>query len=108
MRPECTVCWLSYFPEEGYYLGAMFLNFIIAAIIILAIYLLLLLLPFPSLTAVSTTGQVLAWTGFGSVLCLALVRHSYSLWLSLDFWVSPRRPTPPANEDPHSPQRQRG
>ncbi len=98
MRPECTICWLSYFREEGYYLGAMFLNFIFSALLIIFIYCVLLLLRFSTLTDVSTTRQVLAWIGFGTFLCLGLVRHSYSLWLGLDFWISPWLPTPPSDK----------
>ncbi len=95
MRPECTICWLSYFREEGYYLGAMFLNFILSTLVIIFIYGVLLLLRISSLTDVSTTHQVLAWIGFATLLCLSLIRHSYSLWLGLDYWISPWLPTPP-------------
>jgi uncharacterized protein (DUF983 family) len=95
MRPECTICWLSYFREEGYYLGAMFLNFILSTLLVILIYFALLLLRFSALTDVSTTRQVLVWIGFGAILCLGLVRHSYSLWLGLDFWISPWPPSPP-------------
>jgi hypothetical protein len=28
-----------------------------------------------------------------------LMRHSYSLWLGLDFWVKPRRPENPVREN---------
>ena len=92
MFRSCPVCGLSFFREEGYYVGAMFLNFIIAALLIIAIYLVLLLLPFPSLTDISTNRQVMLWILFGIVLCLGLVRSSYSLWLAVDFWISPWPP----------------
>lgn len=96
MFRRCPVCGLSYFREEGYYLGAMFLNFILSALLIIAIYLALLPLPFPSLTNVSTNRQVLLWILFGILLSLSLMRLSYSLWLSLDFWIAPWLPEHPS------------
>jgi uncharacterized protein (DUF983 family) len=96
MFPRCPNCRLSYFREEGYYLGAMFLNFILSALLITAIYLALLLLPFPSFTDVSTNRQVLLWIIFGVLLSLFLMRFAYSLWLSLDFWIAPWLPEHPS------------
>ena len=92
MRPECASCGLFYFREEGYFLGAMFLNFILSALLIIAIYVFLLPLPAPAFTDVSTNRQVLIWILFGGLICLALMRHSYSLWLAMDFWFSPWAP----------------
>ena len=74
----------------------MFLNFILAAMIITAIYLVLLLFPLSSLTDVSTNRQVLLWILFGVALCLALMRHSYSLWIGVDFWIGPWSAEKPA------------
>ena len=96
MFPRCPNCRLSYFREEGYYLGAMFLNFILSALLITAIYLALLLLQFPSFTDVSTNRQVLLWIIFGVLLSLFLMRFAYSLWLSLDFWIAPWLPEHPS------------
>lgn len=90
MLPRCPVCGLSYFPEQGYYVGAMIINYGVTTAVVVAIFLLSLLLP--DLTRLSTNSKILLWMAFAIALSLALVRHSYSLWLSLDFWVKPRRP----------------
>lgn len=95
MRAECSSCSLWYFREEGYFLGAMFLNFIASSLLIIGIYVVLLLMPMPALTDVSTNRQVGLWILFGALLCLALMRHSYSLWLAIDFWLSPWPAGPP-------------
>ena len=95
MRPECPSCGLFYFREEGYFLGAMFLNFIASSLLIIGIYGVLLLLPLSALTDVSTNRQVVLWILFGGMLCLALMRHSYSLWFAMDYWFSPWPPGPP-------------
>ncbi|MGD0907073.1 MAG: DUF983 domain-containing protein [Candidatus Acidiferrales bacterium] len=90
MESRCPVCGLSYFPEQGYYLGAMIINYIVTTAIVVTIFLLSLL--FPDFTTLSTNQKILLWIGFAIVLSLLLMRHSYSFWLGLDFWVKPRSP----------------
>lgn len=91
MKTECPVCRLAFFRESGYYLGAMFLNFIISAILIIAIYFFILLVA-PQITGISTNLRFLAWMAFAVILSLSLMRHSYSLWLSIDYWIGPWKP----------------
>jgi len=91
MKQECPVCRLAYFRESGYFLGAMFLNFIVSAVLIVVIYSLLLLVA-PKLTDISTNPRFLAWMAFAVIFSLALMRHSYSLWLSIDYWIGPWKP----------------
>jgi uncharacterized protein (DUF983 family) len=87
---RCPECGLSYFPEQGYYLGAMIINYILTTACVVTIFLLSLL--FPDFTQFSTNTKVLLWMAFAIVLSLSLVRHSYSYWLGLDFWIKPRQP----------------
>ncbi|HWX38651.1 MAG TPA: DUF983 domain-containing protein [Candidatus Sulfotelmatobacter sp.] len=96
MLLRCPVCGLSYFPEQGYYVGAMIINYAITTACVVAIFLLSLLLP--DFTHLSTNSKILLWMAFAIALSLALVRHSYSFWLGLDFWVRPRRPDVPSGE----------
>ena len=90
MLPHCPVCGLSYFPEQGYYIGAMIINYGITTAVVVVLFLLSLLLP--DFTRLSTNSKIALWMGFAVALSLALMRHSYSLWLALDFWVKPRVP----------------
>lgn len=90
MLPRCPVCALSYFPEQGYYVGAMIINYIVTTACVVAIFLLSLL--FPDFTGFSTNLKILLWMIFAITLSLLLVRHSYAFWLGLDFWVKPRQP----------------
>jgi uncharacterized protein (DUF983 family) len=96
MLPRCPVCGLSYFPEQGYYVGAMIINYIITTACVVTIFLLSLLVR--DLTTLSTNSKILLWMAFAIVLSLLLVRHSYSFWLGLDFWVKPRRPDLPVEK----------
>ena len=98
MLPRCPVCGLSYFPEQGYYVGAMIINYGITTAIIVAIFLFSLL--FPDFTSLSTNFKILLWMAFAVVLSLLLMRHSYSFWLGLDFWVTPRQPDAPSGGNP--------
>lgn len=90
MLPRCPVCGLSYFPEQGYYVGAMIINYAVTTAAVVAFFLLSLLLP--DFTSLSTNSKIFLWMTFAVVLSLLLVRHSYSFWLGIDFWIKPRRP----------------
>jgi uncharacterized protein (DUF983 family) len=94
MLPRCPECGLSYFPEQGYYVGAMIINYVVTTAVVVAIFLLSLL--FPDFTTLSTNSKILLWMAFAIALSLLLVRHSYSLWLGIDFWIKPRRPDIPS------------
>jgi uncharacterized protein (DUF983 family) len=96
MLPRCPVCGLSYFPEQGYYVGAMIINYVITTAIVVAIF--LVSLPFPDFTHLSTNSKILLWMSFAIAISLLLMRHSYSFWLGLDFWVKPRQPETSAKE----------
>jgi hypothetical protein len=91
--PRCPHCGLAYFRESGYFLGGMIITYILTAFILLAGYLISLLLPGTAI--VSENFKFAFWTGLAVVLTLVLVRPSYSLWLSLDFWVDPWQPDEP-------------
>jgi len=94
MLPVCPACGLSYFPEQGYYMGAMIINYVFTTVVVVALFLCSLLIP--EFTGFTTNTKILLWMAFAVALSLALMRHSYSLWLGLDFWVTPRQPdTPP-------------
>ena len=90
MLRRCPVCGLSYFPEQGYYIGAMIINYGITTACVVALFLVSLL--FPDFTDLSTNAKIFLWMAFAVALSLALMRHSYALWLGLDFWVKPRQP----------------
>jgi uncharacterized protein (DUF983 family) len=89
MRQNCSECGLSYFPEQGYYLGAMIINYAATTAVVVTIFLLSLL--FRDFTALSTNSKITLWIGFAVCLSLLFVRHAYSFWLGIDFWIKPRQ-----------------
>jgi uncharacterized protein (DUF983 family) len=96
MLQRCPECGLSYFPEQGYYMGAMIINYAVTTAIIVAIFLVSTL--FPDFTSLSTNSKILLWMAFAIALSLLLTRHAYSFWLGIDFWIKPRHPDIPLIE----------
>jgi uncharacterized protein (DUF983 family) len=96
MLQRCPECGLSYFPEQGYYVGAMIINYIATTACVVALFLLSLLVR--DFTTLSTNSKILLWMGFAIILSLLLMRHSYSFWLGIDYWVKPRYPDAPPKQ----------
>lgn len=90
IRDECPVCGLSFYPESGYYAGAMYLDYALAAAVFLAVFIPSLFLP--DFIHLSYLQKNILWVIFGTVLCLGFARPSYSLWLAIDYWISPWKP----------------
>jgi uncharacterized protein (DUF983 family) len=88
MLDECPSCHLTYWPESGYYVGAMYLNFIVSFLLIAPMYAIWFLLD-PRMPFLPGWKLAVIWVGGGALLSLGLMRYSYSLWLALDFWLNP-------------------
>ena len=97
MNDNCSVCGLSFYPESGYYAGAMYLDYMISAGIFLALFVPSLFLP--TFTRLTYMQKDLLWVIFGAILCLSMARPSYSLWLAIDFWIAPWKTEPPAKKE---------
>lgn len=93
MLRHCPDCGLAYYRESGYFLGAMIINYMGTAFLVTTLYLSFLLLP--DLTSLSFEAKIAAWLAFAVLLSLALMRHCYSFWLAMDFWIEPWEPTGP-------------
>jgi uncharacterized protein (DUF983 family) len=89
-RLACPVCRLTYYPESGYYVGAMYLNYIASTLFVAVLY--LAALPIHSLSRAAITTQILVWVSVGILVCLGLMRFAYSFWISVDFWLTPWEP----------------
>ena len=80
---QCDSCAFSFEPEQGYYVGAIYLNY--AAVVLIAIPGFLFL---DYWTDWSFTQQMLVWTAFAIGFPILCFRHSKSLWLSLDYFFT--------------------
>jgi uncharacterized protein (DUF983 family) len=88
--PECPRCGLSFFREQGYYIGGMIITYGLTLAVVIPVFLVSLLLP--DLKAVSDNGRFALWVLFAVPLSFFLMPYAYSLWLHLDFWLEPWTP----------------
>ena len=88
--PSCPFCGLSYFREPGYYIGGMIVTYGLTLLVVIPVFLLSLLLP--KLQGLPDYVRLGIWILFAVPLALFLMPYSYSLWLSVDFWLEPWEP----------------
>ena len=74
----------------------MIINYVATTACVVALFLVSLL--FHDFTTLSTNSKILLWMAFAIILSLLLVRHSYSFWLGMDYWVKPRYPDAPGKQ----------
>jgi hypothetical protein len=84
MYSECPRCQLRYEREQGFFVGAIYLNYAATVLIAVPGYFVL-----DYFTGISLSHQLLLWGGFSIVFPLVFFRHSRSLWLGLVTLLSP-------------------
>jgi uncharacterized protein (DUF983 family) len=98
MHARCAVCHFRFEREQGYFLGAMYVNYAFTVAIILGGYFVL-----SQYTHLSLAQHLVLWIGL-SILCpLLLFRYSRGVWLSLDYLLNPAD-----NASPEADMEQRG
>jgi uncharacterized protein (DUF983 family) len=90
MFHDCPVCRLDYFREPGYYVGAMIVNYLATAFLILGAYLISRALP--EIWHAAPQTKIPVWMACAVVISLALVPLARSMWLALDYWIEPWQP----------------
>ncbi|HUK54874.1 MAG TPA: DUF983 domain-containing protein [Candidatus Binatia bacterium] len=92
--PQCPVCALPYFREPGYFVGGMVVTYILALLVIVVVSLVLFFLV-PDKGWLTENQKIAAWFIFSIGLTVAFLRFSYSLWISVDYWIEPWAPGQP-------------
>lgn len=87
MYEQCEHCALKFEREQGYFIGAMYINY--AATVAIAVPGFFLLDAFAALTI---DQQLALWVPFAVVFPLAFFHHARSLWLVLDHFFNPVQP----------------
>lgn len=103
MHDTCPVCGASLKREPGFYLGSIYFNYGLTALVVAIAYPVLL---FNNLVQ----EQVLLWSALGFVIVFPLLffRHARSLWIGFDQFVDPKPGEqgtgrkPPGDEGPGS------
>lgn len=84
MRDECDYCGLVFVREQGYFVGAIYLNVVATEFLIFSAY---IALTFLLRVADEATYTILF--SLALVLPLFFNRHARSFWLSLDYVLDP-------------------
>lgn len=84
MHPECPRCHLRFEREQGFFVGAIYLNY--GATVAIAVPGFFIL---DYLTAITLFQQLLLWGAFALLFPLFFFRYSRSLWLSLVYMFIP-------------------
>jgi uncharacterized protein (DUF983 family) len=93
MHERCAACQWRFEREQGYFLGAMYINYAMTVSMVLIGYFSL-----EWYTDLPLVYHLVLW-GSASLLCpLLLFRHSRGLWLSFDYLMDPGEDT---RQQPH-------
>ena len=84
MYDRCARCGLLLEREQGYYVGAIYVNYAATTLIAIAGFFLL-----DAYTSIGLTAQLLLWGAFTIAFPLFFFRYSRSLWLSLEYLFNP-------------------
>jgi hypothetical protein len=84
MLPACPVCRLPFEPEQGFYVGAIYINYAATMAVVIPGYFVL-----DMFTAATINQQLLIWGGVTLFFPVVFFRHSRSLWLALTRALSP-------------------
>lgn len=84
MYERCAVCQLRFEREQGYFVGAMYINYGVTVVLILLGYFAL-----EWQARVSLAQQLILWCSFAIVFPLVFFRYSRSLWLGFDYFFNP-------------------
>jgi len=84
MHEACAVCGLRFERAQGYWVGAIYVNYAVTVTIAVGGYFLLWWLG-----NVSTGAQLFMWIPFVILFPLWFFRYSRSLWLAMEYLVNP-------------------
>jgi len=84
MYGNCSHCGLKFEREQGYFIGAMYINYAATVAIAVPGYFLL-----DAFTAMTINQQLALWVPFAVIFPLLFFHHSRSLWLVLDHFFNP-------------------
>ena len=82
MRSVCDLCGLRFERAQGYWVGAIYVNYGVTTVIALAGF-------FLTYPAVPMVVQLVGWGTFVVLFPLWFFRYSRSLWLAIEYFVNP-------------------
>jgi hypothetical protein len=97
MHPSCDACGLVFERGPGYWLGSIYVNYGLTALIVTVAYLVLWFNQ-----AASPEALLVGLTTFAILFPLWFFRYARSLWLGFDHLVDPLRKTKDESRSPTS------
>jgi uncharacterized protein (DUF983 family) len=84
MFDHCPHCGLKFEREQGYFIGAIYINYAATVAIAVPGYVLL-----DAFTTMTINQQLALWLPFAVIFPLLFFHHARSLWLVLDYFFNP-------------------
>ena len=84
MREACGSCGLRFERAQGYFVGAIYVNYAVTAMLVIGGYLVLW-----RVLSLSTTMQLVIWLPVVALFPLWFFRYSRSVWLALELFFNP-------------------
>jgi uncharacterized protein (DUF983 family) len=84
MHSNCPQCGLKFEREQGYFVGAIYVNYAATVLIAIAGFFML-----DTFTQMDIHQQLALWVPFAVIFPLVFFHHSRSLWLVLDHLINP-------------------
>ena len=84
MHERCAGCGLRFEREQGYFLGAIYINYGVTVVLALLGSCALEYWTQPSLTQ-----ELVLWVGFGTAFPVLFFRYARGLWLGVDYIFDP-------------------
>ena len=84
MHPACDLCGLRFERAQGYFVGAIYVNYTVTVAIVIGGFLLLW-----RYTTLSIAVQFAIWLPVAALFPLWFFRYSRSLWLAIETWLNP-------------------
>jgi hypothetical protein len=82
MYKNCSVCSLSFTREGGYYVGSIYINYMMTVLSVLVAFILVG-------PKIPPEHELIWWSTISLALSMAFFRHSRSLWLAIDYLIEP-------------------
>ena len=83
MNDPCPACGLRYEREQGYFVGAIYVNYALTTAVTLGT-----VLGLDTLVGLTLTAQLGLGIALGALVPVVFFRYSRSLWLAIDFLAS--------------------
>jgi hypothetical protein len=89
MHDRCRACGLLFEREQGYFVGAIYVNYAVTVALTIIGSLVL-----ERWVTLDVTTQIVIWSAFAVAFPVLFFRYSRSLWLSVEYLVNPVPPEP--------------